>query len=236
VLNELQEKRYDFLGGLTLDTTVPRDGWLQKKTGTPPDIVAIGGALKVGLDSTSEAQINTAYMACTPWRLEDVQELRIVLAADTFGAGVTAAIGLVQDQADAQANLVGVFWKIDADNLLSLAVQDGTNADVETASGITLGTAYRELVLDMKTGVQLKDVRAGGSKGGRGSIEAAATNDNGKLSRVCRATIQDLSVLTGGVQLLVQIQKASGTATGALYVGGFKIDAKRLQASYYGLT
>lgn len=235
-MNDQVDHQYEFKGNLILDTTTPAgDGWIQTKTGAhAPSVTAVDGNLEVGLSADSEEQINAAHFGQQPFRLEDVLELRLEMAAEEFGSGVSAVVGLVTGQDDDQENLVGIFWTINAANAVSLACVDGYSVDTSTASGVTLDTTMREFVLDCHTGCVRKDPRVGGSTGGFSDVRAAVDNDAGYLRAVCRSAPQDIQALVDvspRVELLVQVQKASGTGTGKVLLRRATVSVRNVQGS-----
>lgn len=228
-------RRHEFLGALLLSTSVPVDGLLQTKTGAAPDIVAVDGAMKVAVINTDAAQHNcVSYGDVYPFRIQDVKQIRITAKADEFGAGVTAFFGLGHARNDAKNSVApAILWAIDADNVVTVESADGVGARVVKTTGITLEDGYRQFVLDLSSGVRLGDPRLGGSKGGRAVIQPAVTGDQGTLVPVGQTGtgLLDLSLTTSRMQLLIQIGKASGTGTGALYIRDIEIDLKRVVAS-----
>lgn len=230
MLNEVKERRYDFLQRAVLGTTTPINGWLQEKTGSPPDIETYDGALKIALNATSQAQANRACFGNDlPFRIADIKEIRFVVAADDFGALVEAAFGICDAAPadDPDSTAVALMWRVDADNAVTVDADDGTN-DVSVDAGQTLSTTFKEFVLDLHSGVLQKDPRSGGSVGARACILPSMTDSNGHLAQVARSSVISMEDTTARVQLFMQISKASGTGAGAIYVREIEVVLKDL--------
>lgn len=230
MLNEVKTVRYDFLRRTKLSTSAPADGWLQEKTGAPPDIETYNGALKIALNATSQAQANRAFFGDDlPFRIEDIKEIRFVVAADDFGALVEAAFGIAGNPTDDPDDIVeGLFWRVDADNAVSVEVDDNVSNDTAVAASQSLGTTFREFVLDLHSGVLQADPRSGGPVGARACIQPSMTNAAGKLARVARSSVLSMAGTSGRFGLFMQISKASGTGAGAIYVREVEVVLKNL--------
>lgn len=239
MLNEVKTIRYDFLRRIVLGTSTPNEGWLQEKTGSPPDIESYNGALKIALNATSQAQANRACFGNDlPFRIADIKEIRFLVAADEFGALVEAAFGICDaspaDDPDSTAEMLN--WRIDADNAVSVECDDAVSNDTSVTTGQTLGATFKEFVLDLSSGVLQGDPRSGGATGARACILPSMTGANGKLARVARSSVLSMSGTTGRFQLFAQISKASGTGAGAIYVKEIEVVLKNLPYAHVTTT
>lgn len=230
MLNEVKTVRYDFLRRLVLHTTTPNDGWVQQKVGTPPDIATYNGALKIELNSTNQAQTNRACFGVDlPYRAQDIKELRFLVAAESLGALVYAAVGIagVDPYGD---NWWGCGFLVDPDNDVFAVSRDGSAATlIDVPTGQSLGTTFKELVLDLHSGVMPRDPREGGPVGGRAVIQPSMTDARGRLARVARSELMSLGGVSGHCGLFAQLMKASGAGTGVLYVKEIEVVLKNLQ-------
>lgn len=225
-------KRYDFLGASQLDVGLAAGSgpFVAAQTGTPGSIVHEGGALKIPLAATVEAESNCAYFGddlC--FDLDDIKCLRIVakISAIADDEVVEAIFGLASERDDNPDNIAeGIFWRIKAGGVVVLESDDGTTNNDDIATGQTLGTTYKEFVLDFSSGVLPRSPLEGGSVGGKSHVLASMSNASGQLRPVARSTVFDLGEYSGGLQLIAQIYKSSANDTGTLYIKSIEIELK----------
>jgi hypothetical protein len=225
--NQVLTHRWDFRRKLVLSDSTPYDGLLQRKTGTPPALQTWNGALVVALNATNEAQVNGVFMGdVLPFRIQDVNHIRVRVAADDFGAGVSAVFGVIAAANDTIASITErLLWRIDADNAVHVDWRNGGTG----ASGSELGTTFKEFVFDLQAGVLMRSPREAGSVGRRADVLAQMSGSNGQLKPVLRNKIITLAAYAGNVQPFIQIQKAAGTGAGAIYVESMEIDVRDVQ-------
>jgi hypothetical protein len=211
MLNEVKNVRYDFLRRIVLSTSTPNEGWLQEKTGSPPDIASYNGALEIKVNETSQAQANRACFGNDlPFRIQDIKEIRFVAAADTFGALVEAAFGICDaapaDDPDSTAQ--ALQWRVDADNAVSVECDDAATHDVAVSTGQTLGTTFKRFVIDFT--------------GGKSNVKFYIDGE-----RVCSSTTFDMSAYSSGLQPIIQLQKAANNNADVCSVDYVRIVSKR---------
>lgn len=226
-------KRYDFFGAGQLNTGLAATAgpFVQAKTGSAtPAIVHEGGALKIGLTTANEAQVNCAYFGddlC--FNIDDIRLLRIVAQITDIDEDedVEAIFGLASERADdPDAIAEGIFWRIKAGNVVCLESDDGTvNVDDKDTNQV-LTDEYREFVLDFGAGVLPRSPLEGGSVGGKSHVLASMSNAAGKLRPVCRATVFSLGGYDEGLQLIAQIYKPQSTDTGTLRIKSIEIELR----------
>ena len=173
-------------------TTTPGEGgWTVAETGTTPTSLCItedGGAAKLTLTSTSEAQIACLYLNdVLPLDLANLQFVEFVLKVAGIDSVTTLVVGV---GVNAWIRMQGSA----STTALVAETDDGTTDNDDVATGATLAAVYKSVKIDFTNGVS--DVRF--------YIDG---------ERVAAATTFSLAAITAGqnVQPIVQIQKASGT-------------------------
>lgn len=187
-------------------TTTPTGefGWTIADTsssGTPTYLCISGGGVKLLCDNTSEAQVvNLFQNDVLPFLLNKVQKVKYLLSvagidsATTLVAGVSGARNATADTV-AQSAWVRMEGSASTTALV-VETDDNTTNNDDVATGVSLSSTPKEVVIDFTYG--LSDVRF--------YIDGA---------RVAADTTFDMSGAssTDKVQLSVQLQKASGTGT-----------------------
>lgn len=187
-------------------TTTPAGefGWTIKDTssaGTPTYLCLTddGGAAKLLLDSTSEAQVVTLYQNdVLPYDLALLQHVGFVAKVGGVDSATTIVFGVASAQNDtADSVTINAWFRIQGSastSALLLETDDGTTDYDDKATGATLSTTYKKFTIDFTQG--LSDIRF--------FIDGA---------RVGQSVTHTLASITAGqnVQLFVQLQKASGT-------------------------
>jgi hypothetical protein len=226
--NDLQVDRFRFHGGNTLSATT--SPFRQATTGTPGNIVAVNGSLRLPLAATTEVECNRLHMGVTPYRIADLVWAKFVVACTAdLGAASQVAFGLGKTLADDPDSLdEGVWFKAGGDHVVVMESDDGTTDVDDIATGITLGATFQLFYFDFRNGVWTNDPRGGGSYGGESAIQASVMNSTtGKLRPVARGTRFTLGAAVGGLQPFAQIAKSSASDTGYLYVQEIEIAYKR---------
>lgn len=200
-------------------TTPGQNGWTIADTsssGTPTYLCLSedGGACKLLMDNTSEEQIVTLYTNdVLPYDLDEISNMWWVAKVGGIDSVTDLVIGAGAAQNDTEDSVVTNAWfKIDGSSSTSALVaetDDGTNDNDDKATGTTLSSTYKRLLLDFSQG--LSDVRF--------YVDGA---------RVASGTTFDMSDLTSGlnVQPYVQLHKASGTGVGYVQIAQFGVTYK----------
>ena len=184
-------------------TTTPGEGgWTVAETGTTPTSLCItedGGAAKLTLTSTSEAQIACLYLNdVLPLDLANLQFVEFVMKVAGIDAVTTLVVGVGNARNDTADSVAVNAWLRMQGSASTTALvaetDDGTTDNDDVATGATLAAVYKSVKIDFTNGVS--DVRF--------YIDG---------ERVAAATTFSLAAITAGqnVQPIVQIQKASGT-------------------------
>lgn len=191
-------------------TTTPGEGgWTVAETGTTPTSLCItedGGAAKLTLTATSEAQIACLYLNdVLPLDLANLQFVEFVAKVSGIDSVTTLVVGVGNARNDT-ADTVGVnAWLRMQGSVSTTAVVAETDDSVtdndDVATGATLGSTYKSLKIDFTNG--LSDVRF--------FIDG---------ERVAAGTTFSMIGITAGqnVQPIIQIQKASGTGVPSVTV------------------
>jgi hypothetical protein len=200
----------------SLTTTPGMNGWTVKDTsssGTPTylTITEDGGAMKLTLVSTSEAEIVTMYQ--NDILIYDVRQLKSlwwIAKVAGIDAVTTLTIGVGSAQNDTDDSVATNAWfrmegSVSTSNLV-VETDDAVTDNDDKATGATLSSTYKKLELDFTYGIQ--DVRF--------VVDGAP---------VARTTTFDMSGLAAGlnVQPWVQIQKASGTGVPSITIAQFGV-------------
>jgi len=197
-------------------TTPGHNGWTIKDTsasGTPTylTITEDGGAAKLTLAATSEAEVVTLYQNnVLPIDLAKLKRFAVVAKVADVNSVTTIVVGLGNAQNDTPDSVgVHCWFKIDGsastENLV-IETDDTVTDDDDNATGVTLGSTYKRLEMDFSNG--LSDIRfyVDGQPVGSGTFSLAG--------------------VTAGqnVQPFIQIQKASGTGTPSITIAEVEYD------------
>ncbi len=195
-------------------TTPGMNGWTIADTssgGTPTYLTLTedGGAAKLTLVNTSEAEIVTLYQ--NDILIYDVRQLKTVwwiVKVAGIDAVSTLTFGVGSARNDTDDSVATNAWfrmegSVSTSNLL-VETDDATTDKDDIATGTTLSSTYKKCLIDFTNGIG--DVRF--------VVDGA---------RVASGTLFDMSALTAGlnVQPIVQIQKASGTGVPAVTLAQF---------------
>lgn len=195
-------------------TTPGHNGWTIKDTsssGTPTylNITEDGGAAKLTLAATSEAEIVTLFQ--NDVLIYDVRQLQSIwwvlqVAGVDAVTTLTAGVGSAQnDTADSVAT--NAWFRMEGSASTSAVVVETDDAVLDLddkATGQTLASAYKKLLIDFSNGL--------------GNVQFFIDG-----SRVAAGTLFDMSNLAAGlnVQPFVQLQKASGTGVPSVTIAQF---------------
>lgn len=204
-----------------LTTTPGVNGWTIKDTssaGTPTylGITEDGGAMKLTLASTSEAEIVTMYQ--NDVLIYDVRQLKSlwwIVKVAGIDAVTTLTMGAGSAQNDTDDSVAtNVWFRMEGSvSLTNLVVEtdDAVTDDDDNATGATLAAVYKKLLIDFTNGIS--DIRffVDGQPVAYGGGPDAS---NGRFS---------MAGLAAGlnVQPWIQLQKASGTGVPSVTIKQF---------------
>jgi hypothetical protein len=224
---------FSFRGAYAPPVVASRQGaWCSKITktaGTPLVQSVSGGTMDLVLDATAEVQVATLYMGdILPYDIDTIVRVEILAK---LSAAVAAAVNGFFGLAGAQNNTVGSItqragFKFTGNNNILLDAADGTNSNIDKATGQTLSTTLKRFAIDFSIG-NYSQSGPTASKGGVADIRFYMGNANGYLGEVGRNVRFDMSAFGGNLQLLAQIGKSANAATGTLSIEDISIDYRR---------
>lgn len=161
-----------------------------------------------------------------PYKGKDI--LRVNLAAKrptAAGAGDNAFLGIIGNNAAIASLTQAIGFELAGnDNIWASTYRAGSTV-VRENTGINLGTAWKEMQIDLYTGVYSQSGPAV-SKGGIGNVLFSVANDQGLLRPVGMATQFDMSAFAdSGFQ--IGLKAEAGTA--------FNVDIKFVSVEYRSL-
>lgn len=195
-------------------TTPGHNGWTIKDTssgGTPTylNVTEDGGAAKLTLDNTSEAQIVTLFQNdVLMLDLATLQTFEAVVKVAGIDAVTTLVVGLASAQNDTPDTVaVNAWFRLQGSASLTAIVvetDDGTTDNDDKATGKSFGSGYHNLKIDFTCSV------AAATPAALKNIKFIVDGQ-----RVAETVTFDMSAISAGqnVQPFIQLQKASGTGT-----------------------
>jgi hypothetical protein len=194
-------------------TTPGYHGWTAVLTGTTPTalcITADGGAAKLTLTATSEAQLAVLYLNdVLPMDFRQIKYIEFVCLVAGVDSVTTIVWGLASAHNTTLDSIATNAWFRMQGSASTTAVLTETDDNVtdndDKATGQTLAGVYKTFKIDFENGI--RDVRF--------YIEG---------ERVSQDTTFDMSGLTAGlnVQPYIAVAKASGTGVPSITVGAVK--------------
>jgi hypothetical protein len=138
--------------------------------------------------------------------------MRVKIGAATFTSGSVLCFGVGSARNDTADSVAANAWfRMEGANSTSLVyveTDDGTRDNDDVSSGTTLGTTYKEFVIDF----------TGGKKDVKFYIDGR---------QVAIGTTFDMSGYSSGLQPIIQLQKAANTNVDSVVVDYVKITCKR---------
>ncbi len=215
---EFQEYVDDFVGASVTFPTSANIGtpWLTDVTGAaPPTHVRNSGAAILTLTADNQAQIlGLHHNDAKSFDIDDLirVEMRAKIGASTFTSGSILVFGVSSDRSDTADSMAESAWfRMEGANSTTLVyceTDDGTTDKNDVSSGVTLGTTYKEFVIDF----------SGGTSNVKFYIDGV---------RVAASTTFDMSAYTGSVQPMIQLQKAANANADVFTLDYVKILSRR---------
>lgn len=215
---DFQEYVDDFVGASVTFPTSANIGtpWLTDVTGAaPPTHVRNSGAAILTLTADNQAQIlGLHHNDAKSFDINDLirVEMRAKIGASTFTSGSILVFGVSSDRSDTADSMAESAWfRMEGANSTTLVyceTDDGTTDKNDVSSGVTLGTTYKEFVIDF----------SGGKSNVKFYIDGV---------RVAASTTFDMSAYTGSVQPMIQLQKAANTNADVFTLDYVKILSRR---------
>ena len=208
----------DFIGTPVTFPTSANIGtpWLTDVTGAaPPTHVRNGSEAILTLTADNQAQIlGLHHNDSLAFDIDDILnvEMRVRISAATFTSGSILTFGVGSARADVANDVAAHAWfRMEGANSTTLVyceTDDGTRDVDDVSSGVTLGTTYKQFVIDFS--------------GGKSNVKFYI---NGQ--RVAAAQTFDMSGYSSGLQPIIQLQKAANTTADAARVDYIRIRARR---------
>jgi hypothetical protein len=200
----------DFITGAAIPTTSATAGtpWVLDDTSSSgaPTIAfttpSNTGEIKLTMSSTNEAtNLGLAFGDVLPVSVTKLRkfEARVKISA-VLSAVETWCIGVVGAQSDTITTMTGALVHITGDaasNKLICRTKSSTVTKTETTTVAIAADTWFTVKIDFSNWSDVKFY----------------AGTDGNLNRIAKATTFDLSTLTGSLQPIVQIAKASGTTT-----------------------
>lgn len=215
---DFQEYVDDFVGASVTFPTSANIGtpWLTDVTGAaPPTHVRNSGDAILTLTADNQAQIlGLHHNDAKSFDIDDLirVEMRAKIGASTFTSGSILVFGVSSDRSDTADSMAESAWfRMEGANSTTLVyceTDDGTTDKNDVSSGVTLGTTYKEFVIDF----------SGGKSNVKFYIDGV---------RVAASTTFDMSAYTGSVQPMIQLQKAANTNADVFTLDYVKILSRR---------
>jgi hypothetical protein len=209
----------DFNGAVaTFPTSAdPATPWLVADTSSAGSPVYTKGTSEATLTLAATSEVENVCLSfgdALDIDIDDIQrvEMRVKISASTFTSGSILAFGLGSARNDTLDSVTANAWfRMEGANSTTLVYcesDDGVNDNDDKSSGVTLGTTFKEFVIDFT--------------GGKSNVKFFIDGQ-----RVASTTTFDMSNYTAGLQPIVQIQKAANTNANGVVVDYVKIVAKR---------
>lgn len=213
----------DFWGADTFSTAGQGSPWAIADTsaaGTPTyanitNPASGTGEIAITLASTSEVEnVCLSFGDILSFDIDNIQRavFRCRLGASALTSGTEIVWGLGSARNDTTDSVTANAWfkMVGANSTTQVYVESDDNVrdNDDVATGVTLGTTFKEFVIDF----------TGGKSNVRFFIDGV---------RVGSATTFDMSSYSSGLQPIVQIQKAANTNVDAIRIDFVAVDLKR---------
>lgn len=199
--------------------SVTNGPWCAKKTGSCSVAQANGGWMTLSLDATSEVQNACLYQGdVLSYPIAKILIVDfLVKASASLAAAVSGFFGVGSarnDDPGAIAQFAG--FRLKGSNAVVAETDDNVTDIDDIPTGLTLDTTPKRFQIAFQQ--EVTPVVNGQSKGGLASVAFLGTDAGGRLRRVAQNQIFNMAAATSDMQLILQLQKTTGTATGSLSV------------------
>jgi hypothetical protein len=217
-LQDFMNYEDDFIGtSATFPTSAdPATPWLvvdASASGTPTYVRNASNAV-LTLAATSEVEnLCLAHGDALSFDIDLIQriQMRVKIGA-AFTTGSELVFGLGSARADTTDSVAANAWfkmvGASSTTLVYCESDDGTRDNDDISSGQTLGTTFKEFIIDFT--------------GGKSNVKFYIDGQ-----RVAASTTFDMSAYSSGLQPIVQLQKAANTNVDAVTIDYISIECKR---------
>lgn len=214
------EKFYDDFNGAvaTFPTSAdPATAWLVddvSATGTPTYTKGTSEATLTLNNDNAEVIVALHFNDALDFDIDDIQRvsMRVKIGASTFTSGSILCFGVGSARNDTADSVVANAWfrmqGANSTTLVYAETDDGTRDVDDISTGVTLGTTYKDFVIDFT--------------GGKSNVKFYIDGQ-----RVCASQTFDMSAYSAGLQPIIQIQKAANTNADSVVIDYVEIVAKR---------
>lgn len=214
------EKFYDDFNGAvaTFPTSAdPATPWLVDDTSSSGTPVYTKGTSEATLTLVSTNEIENVclhFNDALDFDIDDIQRvsMRVKIGASTFTSGSILCFGVGSARNDTANDVAANAWfRMEGANSTTLVyaeTDDGTRDVDDISTGVTLGTTYKDFVIDFT--------------GGKSNVKFYIDGQ-----RVCATQTFDMSAYSSGLQPIIQIQKAANTNVDSVVVDYVEIVSKR---------
>jgi hypothetical protein len=209
----------DFSGAVaTFPTSAdPATAWLVDDvsvTGTPTYTKGTSEATLTLNNDNAAVIVALHFNDALDFDIDDIQRvtMRVKIGASTFTSGSILCFGVGSARNDTANDVTANAWfRMEGANSTTLVyaeTDDGTRDVDDISTGVTLGTTYKDFVIDF----------TGGKSNVKFYIDGV---------RVCASQTFDMSAYSSGLQPIIQIQKAANTNADSVVVDYIEIVSHR---------
>jgi hypothetical protein len=218
-MRDFQEFYDDFNGVVaTLPTSAdPATPWLiddTSVTGTPTYTKGTSVLTMTLNNDNAVVNICNHFGDALDFDIDDIQrvEMRVRIGAATFTSGSILVFGVGSARDDTADSVAAHAWfRMEGANSTTLVYVETDDAvrDVnDISTGVTLGTTFKEFVIDFT--------------GGKSNVKFYIDGE-----RVAASQVFDMSGYTAGLQPIIQLSKAANTNADSVVVDYVKVTSKR---------
>lgn len=209
----------DFNGAVaTFPTSAdPATAWLVddvSATGTPVYTKGTSEATLTLNNDNDVVVVALHFNDALDFDIDDIQRvtMRVKIGASTFTSGSILCFGVGSARNDTADSVAANAWfrmqGANSTTLVYAETDDGTRDVDDISTGVTLGTTYKDFVIDF----------TGGKSNVKFYIDGV---------RVCASQTFDMSAYSAGLQPIIQIQKAANTNADSVVVDYIEIVSHR---------